>query len=175
MVFWNADEWKGARSLHDMFAVEDKELLGFVNNYKLNLLVPKEIEDFGKFATDLGAVMEFAKYSKDRSAIKVFSKTEEDISIAVSDKGMDVLNVCFKAGLKKNNKAEGGMTDMCIAIDELREEEREIGRNEGRSEGRIEGKIELLVDLLKENIMTLEAAAEKAGMSVDEFKEVIKK
>ena len=170
VVFWNADEWKGARCLHDMFEVENKELLGFVNNYKLNLLVPKEIEDFGKFTTDLGAVMRFAKYSKDRSVIKSFSKKDEDVSIAVSDKGMDVLNVCFKAGLKKNNKAEGGMTDMCIAIDELREEERELGRTEGRTEGEAYKLVQLIENIIRKKKLELDVACDILDVDVEEYR-----
>ena len=48
--------------------MEDKRLLKFVPDYKLNLLTPAQIsdEDFAKFRTGLGAVMQFAKHRNDK-------------------------------------------------------------------------------------------------------------
>ena len=48
--------------------MEDKRLLQFVQDYKLNLLTPADIaeEDFTKFHTGLGAVMQFAKHRNDK-------------------------------------------------------------------------------------------------------------
>ena len=81
------------------------------------------------------------------------------------------------------NKAE--VTRMCITeYDEKRTMElfREEGRAEGREEGRVEGRVEgraegreegvlqTLWALVKDNILPVNTAAERVGMSVDEFK-----
>ena len=46
---------------------------------------------------------------------------------------------------------------------------KEEGRIEGREEGREEGQILTLVGLARKNYITIEQAAEEAGMSVEEF------
>jgi hypothetical protein len=46
----------------------------------------------------------------------------------------------------------------------------EQGREEGRLSGIEEGRIELLVDLANDKVITVEEAAGKAGMTVEEFK-----
>ena len=62
---------------------------------------------------------------------------------------------------------------MCLT--EYNEEEtmqmfREEGRIEGREEGRIEGRIKLIVDLVNDEVLTLEEAATRLGMTVEELK-----
>ena len=78
---------------------------------------------------------------------------------------------------------------MCITeYDEVktmnmfREEGREEGYNEGREDGRIEGynsgrvdgKLQSLVSLAEKRYITIEQAAEEAGMKVEEFLEKMK-
>ena len=74
------------------------------------------------------------------------------------------------------HKAE--VKSMCITeydetktMNMFREEGREEGRVEGREEGREEGQIQTLVSLAGKKIITVEQAAEEAGMTVDEFLE----
>ena len=72
------------------------------------------------------------------------------------------------------NKAE--VRRMCITeydetkvMEALREESREEGRAEGIEKGRAEGIFETLTDLVKEGILSIGIAAQKANMSVSEF------
>ena len=64
----SAEPWDAPTSLHEMLDIEDKRLLRFVPDYKLNLLTPAQIADdeFAKFRTGLGAVMQFAKHRNDK-------------------------------------------------------------------------------------------------------------
>ena len=64
----SAEPWDAPTSIHEMLSVTDERLLKFVPDYKLNLLTPAQIaeEDFGKFRTGLGAVMQFAKHRNDQ-------------------------------------------------------------------------------------------------------------
>ena len=55
---------------------------------------------------------------------------------------------------------------MCQALREIMAPEIEESYNEGR--------IEILVDLANDNVITLEEAANKAGMTIDEFRTRIK-
>ena len=58
--------------------------------------------------------------------------------------------------------------------EEGRVEGRIEGRIEGREEGREEGQIMTLVGLARKKYITIEQAAEEAGMSVEEFLEKMK-
>ena len=51
---------------------------------------------------------------------------------------------------------------------------KEEGRQEGYQEGRQEGQFQMLTDLAGEKIITIEQAAAKAGMSVEEFLDKMK-
>ena len=54
---------------------------------------------------------------------------------------------------------------------ELRRRE-ELGRTEGRAEGRAEGIRSILKQLVKEGTLTVEAAAGKMGVTVEEFRKL---
>ena len=67
-VSFSHEPWDGPTSLHEMLAIENKELLKYVADYKLNLLTPHDIaeEDFDKFRTEFGAVMQCVKHRQDK-------------------------------------------------------------------------------------------------------------
>ena len=46
-------------------------------------------------------------------------------------------------------------------------------RSEGRAEGRDEGKIVTLCELVTDGMLTIEQAAKKAGMTVEQFKAAV--
>jgi predicted transposase YdaD len=49
------------------------------------------------------------------------------------------------------------------------EKGRIAGRDEGRLEGRLEGELITLMQFVNDGLITLETAAERAGLTVDEF------
>ena len=57
----------------------------------------------------------------------------------------------------------------------FKEEGRQEGRLEGRLEGRQEGRIQLIVDLVNDKVISMEEAASRADMTVEEFKKHIEK
>lgn len=115
-VYWNSGKWDGSRSLHEMLDVKNKEILEYVTDYKINLIVPDDIEDFDKFETELGNVFHFIKCSNNKDKFENNFLVQKNIML--SDEAIDVLNVCDNAKLEKVK--EGGITDMCKAIDEIR-------------------------------------------------------
>ena len=54
-----------------MFEVTDEKLLSMVPDYKINLIVPAEMndEDFEHFTTDLREVLLFLKYLRDKKKL----------------------------------------------------------------------------------------------------------
>ena len=65
VISLSTESWDGPLTLHEMLTVENKELLAFVPDYRLNLLSPDKIEDFGKFRTELGVLFECIKHKQD--------------------------------------------------------------------------------------------------------------
>ena len=125
-----------------MLDVKDKNILEYVSDYKLNLVVPDDIEDFDKFNTELGKVFNFISYSEDKDEIRRrFYESESNEEGMFSADAITLLNECVKANLKTTQK-RGGKTDVCKGIKDLVEEEKEKSRTEGRTEGRIEGRTE---------------------------------
>lgn len=70
-----------------------------------------------------------------------------------------IFNEITNAGLKPLEGDEE--TDMCKAIEDIRQEERQEGKNEER--------FSLLVELVNEGSIGLDKALEKLHMSLDEF------
>ena len=65
VISLSTESWDGPLTLHEMLTVENKELLAFVPDYRLNLLSPDKIEDFAKFHTELGVLFECIKHKHD--------------------------------------------------------------------------------------------------------------
>lgn len=133
VLYWKAGAWNGPRSLHEMFCVKDKEILKFVPDYRMNLIVPEEITDFSKFATQLGAVLEYCQCSGDKERMKHLKETRKKDGFFLDRESVEVLNECVNAGIKLPEQE--GEIDMCKAMEGLIAD----GRAEGRLEGRLEG------------------------------------
>lgn len=138
-VYLGADPWDGPRKLSDMFVETGGWLEALVSDYKIHLLVPREIEDFSKFHTSLGAVFEMIKASEDKEAMKKLIATNP-IYRTMDNESVSAINTFIGVNIPINE--EGGETDMCKAWEDQREEDLETGRKEGIKTG-IETGIEL--------------------------------
>ena len=135
----SAEPWDAPTSLHEMLSISNERLLKFVPNYKLNLLTPAQIseEDFGKFRTGLGAVMQFAKHRNDQdvnwmAGNKRFEEMDRETA--------DLIKTVTGADIRFDEK--GDVVNMWAAWENGINQARNDGRTEGRTEGRIEGRIE---------------------------------
>ena len=59
--------WDGPVELHEILNVKNKKLLQYINNYRLNIVSPAEIEDddFKKFSTACGFALKVIKHQND--------------------------------------------------------------------------------------------------------------
>ncbi|WP_406037875.1 hypothetical protein [Succinimonas sp.] len=59
--------WNGPRNLYNILDIKNKKLLKYVNNYRLNIVSPAEIEDddFKKFSTACGFALKVVKHQND--------------------------------------------------------------------------------------------------------------
>ena len=104
----------------------------------------------------------------------------EDIETAVDMALSDIPDNWIIRNYLMANKSEVRL--MCLTeyneeetMQMFREEGRIEGKEEGRVEGRIEGRFQLIVDLVNDEVLTLEEAAIRLGMTVEELKSRIEK
>lgn len=130
-IYFGADEWDAARSLKEMFGDVDERILNYVSDYKLNLIIPKEISDYDKFQTDFKALLKSIAISDD---VNEYKKISEDVIFkSVKTETVNVINKLLGEGFKIEENAE--VIDMCEAARKLREMDKEEGRIQGVEQG----------------------------------------
>ena len=98
------------------------------------------------------------------------------------EKADAVLQVSVAANRKKYDEVRR-TSDMCEALRELMKEEieeelkknREQAIQQGLEQGLEQGRINQLIDFVKQNLLSIETAAQCAKMTVDEFQIVLKR
>ena len=157
-VYLGAEKWDGPRKLSDMFGEADGWLKKLVSDYRIHLVIPQEIEDFSKFRTSLGEVLEIIKVSEDKEAMKRLFATNPQYK-TMDNESVRAINTFIGVNLPVNE--EGSETDMCKAFEEIKAEEREEGREEGRSFE--------VYSSVQEGDYGSQRGAQKLGISVEEF------
>ena len=160
VIYFGASEWDGPICIHDMLNTNNKRLLSFVPDYRINLIAPAQVpdEDFEKFSTDFRDVLQFIKCSKDEEALSRLAEDNERF-VRMNPETAELINLITDSKLKLT--VEEGTVNMCQAIQQMRER--------SKADGMVEGRLDTLVSLVKKNRLTLQEAAEEAEMTVDEF------
>ena len=70
VIYWGMDKWDGPRSLHEMLEPESKFLTEYVQDYKIHLIVPSELEDVEIFHSSLRDVFAFIRCASDKEQMK---------------------------------------------------------------------------------------------------------
>ena len=166
-IYWNTGSWDGARSLHEMLDVSDKSILNYVSDYRLNLIVPEEIEDFDKFKTEIGPLLEFINAADNGKKLKNALDNKGEKWNQLSAEAVDLLNVCLDAGINKTDDFWKGATNMCKGIRELEA----MGRAEGKAEGKAEGILLTLLQLVHDGLLDVSIGVERSGVTEEEFRE----
>ncbi len=167
IVLYYGEDWDGSTDLHGLldFTNIPEELQAMVNNYKINLLNIKQLEQTNVFHTDLKQVFDIIRYAKDKDKIKKLIK-EEPAYRHMSKDAYEVIATFTKSKelMEMEEKWEGEKIDMCKALQDWAAEEREEGREEGR--------MAILFCLVKDKLLTMEIAAERANVSMEKFEEL---
>ena len=146
-VYFGAEKWDGAKSIHEMLSIKNEKLLKFVPDYKLNLITPESIkeEDFEKFKTGLGMAMQYIKHQKDEDLASIaknkkFEQVDRDTA--------NLINTFSKSKLKFEEKR--GAINMCYALENSLRKAKQEGKIEGEKSG--ENKMyQLMKYLIKDN------------------------
>ena len=157
-------------TIHEMLSTQNPQILSLVQNYRIHLVSPAAIadEDFDKFRTDLGLVLQYIKYSNDKEKLNEVVHSVDRFRRMDPDSA-GLINAVTGSNLKIV-KNEEGKIDMCVAIDEMRKESRDEGMIEGHREGKIEGALETLAHLVRKGRLSLYDAAMEANLTLDEFR-----
>ena len=155
VIYFGAENWDAPRSLYDMFETTDEEILKYVDNYHLHLIIPNEIKDFTLFTSELGKVLKFISASNEKEKLKEIAMSEEYQQIDVET--AQLINSCLNLNFQMN-QMEGKTDMMCKGMEDWKQEllgegikeGRIEGRKEGRLEGRSEGKAQSTIELLEE-------------------------
>lgn len=134
-----------------MLDVKDKQILQFVQDYKLNLIEPSKMSDeqLETFRTDLGLALKFIKYSRDKKELDDLVTQDRRFQSLERD-AFDLMNDI--TGSKIKPVMRGDKIDMCAAIEAMRMESREAGREAGRAEGINETNARVAQDMLRKNL-----------------------
>lgn len=161
VVYFGDKDWDGAKSIHEMLSVDDDELLSYVPNYKINLIEPAKIsdEDYDKFKTDVGSVLQFIKHQSDEDGSWIKGKTRFK---HVEKEAVELINLITGSKITGEDKEE--VVDMCRAW--------ENSINNAMREGELKGKIEILYE---ECNMSIHDIARKVSKPEEYVREVIRK
>lgn len=133
-VYFGADAWDGALCLKEMYADCDEEILKYAADYHMNLIAPCLLSDseIDEFSTSFREIMKYIKYSSNGKKLREAVNADERFK-SVERQAVDVINAVTSSKVRYSEGEE--KIDMCIAIQEIKEE----GRLEGRLEGEIIG------------------------------------
>ena len=129
VIYFGSAAWNGPRTLKEMLCLPEGEDFSSLNDYRLDLLVPGEIEDFSKFHTELGAVLEVLKVMEDREAMAELMREKSNVYERLPRDAAELLRIFAKIDMEIEEDEEE--INMCRAIDEMMAEAREEGREAG--------------------------------------------
>lgn len=123
VVYPGDKPWDGPKSLFEMMDVKDKRLFRFLNDYRINLISPVDMDDdeFEKIHTDLGLAMKVIKHQKE-DADRIIRETDHR---RIDRETAFFLNRAVNLGLEYEEKA--GEVDMCLAMEKKEQRDKITG------------------------------------------------
>ena len=165
-VYLGTEMWDGPRSLHDMMDVKDSEILQYVPDYRLNLFIPSEVEDFSGFKTGAGKLFKILSMAVDKEKLK---KIDSDEFSSVDVETVMMVNEFTQ--LNVEIPRNGGNVNVCKAVQEWKEELLQ----EGEVRGEARGVISTLVSLVNDGLISKSEGVSRSGLSEKEFDKYLKK
>lgn len=165
-VFWGPEEWDGPLSLREMFFEVDDAVMQYVPDYTVNLIAPGQMseDEINEFKTNLKEVMLYIKYSKDKAKLQEVTQADPEFR-SLDRQAAEVINVTTNSKLKYPEGKE--RIDMCVAIEEM--------RNDSRLEGKLEGTVITYKDVGFSRQETIQRIADKFSLTLQQAEEETKK
>ena len=124
VIYWGTKEWDAPRSLFEMMDIREENvdiIREYVNDYKLHIIVPSEIENFEQFSTELGYCFRYIQSSKQKNKLKKLIEDYADIYSNLDKISGYLLETVTDTKIPKSAKKEESV-NMCKAIEEMMEE-----------------------------------------------------
>ncbi len=165
VLFFNAGEWDGPRSLFDMLDMSNPIFEKYAQDYKLHIISPQQIADdeLEKFHSSLREVIGCIKYSNDKNKLAEFIYDNPRMNMEVE--AARVIETITSVTIEKEEVDSMGNVNMCKAIQEMMQD----SRDEGRLAGLTEGRLQLLTTLIQSGKVTVKEAATLMDMTQEEF------
>ncbi len=168
IVLFFGENWDGNQSLHEMIDFTDipKTVRKYIQDYRINLIQVRQLENLDWYQSDLRQVFEVVRYAEDRNMMKEILAKDESYQHMEGDAADLIAELVHMPEIrkKKEEKRKGKKVNMCKAIYEMIEE----GREEGREEGKETALITAIHNLMKNLNKTAEAAMELLGIPLEE-------
>jgi len=168
-IFWGPESWDGPLSLKDMYLPMDESISKYVPDYTVNLIAPEQMSEaeINEFKTSLKEVMLYIKYSKDKARLQEVTQEYPEFR-SLDRQAAEVINVTTNSHLKYPDGKE--RIDLCLAIEEM--------RNDSKLEGKLEGEIKGTVETFKEVGFslqeTIQRIADKFNLTLHQAEEKTK-
>ena len=120
-------DWDAPKSLYEMFDIQEEMeevVKKYVNDYKIHVIIPNEIEDFNRFSTELGYCLRYIQSSKNRQKLTQLLKEHYDVYSNFDKMSGNLLQIVTNTTLPEEAKKEESV-NMCQAIEEMIKEEME--------------------------------------------------
>lgn len=124
VIYWGTKEWDAPRSLFEMLDIKEEIadiIREYVNDYKLHIIVPNEIENFEQFSTELGYCFRYIQSSTEAGRLNRLIEDYADIYSNLDKISGYLLETVTDTKISKSAKKEESV-NMCKAIEEMIEE-----------------------------------------------------
>ncbi|MBO5210190.1 MAG: Rpn family recombination-promoting nuclease/putative transposase [Lachnospiraceae bacterium] len=139
VLYFGEEKWDGATDLYELMDMQYYPLeiqqcfKNFVNNYHINLLDVRHMENTDVFRTDLKQVFNFIKRDANKKELQEYLAEHRLEYESLTSETFDVIeklsNFDF-GGFRRESVETGGNYSMCRAMEEMLEDAREEGRQE---------------------------------------------
>lgn len=164
VINFSNEKWDAPLSLHDMFDKAPPERYNIIKelipDYRILLIDPHQMndDDFGKFNSKLGIVLDFIKNSTNKQ--KFAEKFNGNISAELDADSVMVINSCTGSNIPLPEKDE--VTNMCEAIKGIRDDAKMENQAEMIEAMKANGASE---EFIQATLKTMQENAEKKEMT----------
>ena len=139
VLYFGEEKWRGATDLYELMDMQSyppeiqKHLGKFINNYHINLIDVRHMENPDVFRTDLKQVFNFIKRDTNKKELQEYLANHRAEYESLTSETFEVIeklsNFDF-SGFRKESVETGGNYSMCRAMEEMLEDAREEVRQE---------------------------------------------
>ena len=139
VLYFGTAPWDGPRSLKEMMRWTGEEAEKYIQDYRLNLIIPAEMEDeeIEKLQSSLREVFYFLKYAGDWKKLEKILTDDERFQRLETEAATVIREL---TNTEIEIKEEQEEQNMCKAIEQMKENERKIGLEDGKRIGLEDGK-----------------------------------